>query len=128
MSETTTGTPTTVRFGRRQTRGLLLGFSGLRVAAIACATGIFVPSMFIAGTLGIAATSPLWAAVLASAFVRWGGRPVIETLPTVVHYGARHALARRRSSRARRHRGRRGRWRYPATRPRSDSIWIHRAR
>jgi hypothetical protein len=92
MTQTTTGTPTTVRFGRRQTRGLLLGFSGPRVAAIACAIGVFVPSMFIAGTLGVAATSPLWAAVLASAFVPWGGRPVIEALPTVVHYGARRAL------------------------------------
>jgi len=92
MTETTTGTPTTVRYGRRQTRGLLLGFSGLRVAAIACAIGIFVPSMFIAGTLGIAATSPLWVALVASAFVPWGGRAVIEALPTVVHYSARHAL------------------------------------
>jgi hypothetical protein len=92
MSQTTTSAPTTVRFGRRQARGLLLGFSGLRVAAIACAIGIFVPSMFIAGTLGIAATSPLWVALLASAFVRWGGRPVIEALPTVMHYGARRAL------------------------------------
>jgi hypothetical protein len=92
MTETTTGRPTTVRFGRRQTRGLLLGFSGPRLAAIACAIGIFVPSMFMAGTLGITATSPLCVALTASAFVPWGGRPVIEALPTVVHHGARHAL------------------------------------
>jgi hypothetical protein len=92
MTETTTSTPTPVRFGRRQTRGLLLGFSGPRVTAIACAIGIFVPSMFMVGPLGIAATSPLWVALLASAFVPWGGRAVIEALPTVVHYSARRAL------------------------------------
>jgi len=37
-------------------------------------------------------TSPLWLGLVASAFVPWEGRPAIETLPTGLHYGARHAL------------------------------------
>jgi hypothetical protein len=92
MTDTPTAPPASVRFGRRQTRGLLLGFSGPRVATIACAIAIFVPSMFTAGTLGVFVTAPLWVGLLASAFVPCGGRPVIETLPTVLHYGTRRAL------------------------------------
>lgn len=90
MTQTTvTGTPA-VRFARRQTRGLLLGFSAPRVAAIALGIAIFVPTMFITGTIGVGVLSPVWAGLVASAFIPWGGRPAIETLPTALHYGARH--------------------------------------
>ena len=93
MTETTHPAPATVRFGRRQTRGLLLGFSGPRVAAIACAIALFAPSIFVAGWLGLLVTSPIWLALIASAFVPFGGRPAIETLPTALHYGARYLLS-----------------------------------
>jgi len=68
----------------------MLGFSGMRVAAIAAALVMFVPAMFAAGVMGIVVTSPFWAGLLASAFVRWGGRPLIETAPTGAHFAARH--------------------------------------
>lgn len=91
MTESANIAPSVVRFGRRQSRGLLLGFSGPRVAAMACAIAVFVPSMFVAGTVGATVTMPLWLGLLASAFVRVGGRPLIEMLPTAIHFGARQA-------------------------------------
>jgi hypothetical protein len=90
MVETTHAEPPMVRFGRRQSRGLLLGFSGARVAVIACAIAVFVPAMFTMGVNGVILTSPLWAGLIATAFVPWAGRPVIETAPTGAHFGARN--------------------------------------
>lgn len=81
----------TVRFARLPQRGLLLGLSAPRVTCLALAVAVFIPSLFTAGTVGAAVTSPLWSGLVALAFVRWGGRPVIETLPTAGHYLVRRA-------------------------------------
>jgi len=80
-----------VRFGRRSSRGLLLGFSGARIACIAAAAAVFIPSLLVAGILGTAATATVWVALLVAAFVPWAGRPIIETAPTAVHFLARRA-------------------------------------
>jgi hypothetical protein len=85
-------TPNLVRFGRRTSRGLLLGFSAARVACITGAAAVFIPSLMIAGILGTAATAALWVGLLAAAFVPWAGRPLIETAPTAAHFLARRAL------------------------------------
>ena len=82
----------TVRFGRLQHRGLLLGFSGARVVCIALAVSVATPAVFVGGTLGIAITGPLWVSLLALVFVPWGGKPAIETLPTAAHFGVRRLL------------------------------------
>ena len=82
----------TVRFGRLQHRGLLLGFSGVRVLCIGLASAIATPAVFMGGTLGIAVTGPFWMTLLALVFLPWGGKPAIETLPTAAHFGTRHAL------------------------------------
>ena len=82
----------TVRFGRLQHRGLLLGFSGPRVVCIALAVAVATPAVFVGGTLGVAVTGPLWVSLLALVFVPWGGKPAIETLPTVAHFGVRRLL------------------------------------
>jgi hypothetical protein len=79
-----------VRFGRRSSRGLLLGFSAARVVCIAGAAAVFVPSLLIAGAAGTALTAAVWVALLAAAFVPWAGRPLIETAPTAVHFLVRH--------------------------------------
>jgi hypothetical protein len=92
---TDTAAPTTaklVRFGRRTSRGLLLGFSAARVACIAGAAAVFIPSLMIAGIIGTAATAAIWVALLAAAFVPWAGRPVIETAPTAAHFLVRRTL------------------------------------
>jgi len=51
----------------------------------------FIPSLLVAGILGTAATSTLWAALLVAAFVPWAGKPIIETAPTAAHFLARRA-------------------------------------
>jgi len=87
MTDTAAATSSNlVRFGRRTSRGLLLGFSAARVACISVAAAVFIPSLMFAGILGVAVTSPAWATLLAAAFVPWAGRPLIETAPTAVHF------------------------------------------
>jgi hypothetical protein len=92
MVETTEARSTMVRFGRRQSRGLLLGFSGPRVAAIGVGIAIFVFAMFSTGTMGVVVAGPLWVGLIASAFVPWGGRSAVETAPAAAHFGVRHVL------------------------------------
>ena len=83
--------PNLVRFGRRSSRGLLLGFSAARVVCIGAAAAVFIPSLMVAGITGVAATAGLWFALLCAAFVSWGGRPIIETAPTATHFILRRA-------------------------------------
>jgi hypothetical protein len=83
--------PNLVRFGRRSSRGLLLGFSAARVACIGAAAAVFIPSLMVAGIAGVAATAGVWFSLLCAAFVSWGGRPVIETAPTAGHFMLRRA-------------------------------------
>src|SRR6185312_8442641 len=85
-----------VRFGRRQSKGVLLGFSGIRLAMIGCALGVVVVAMFTLAELGLLVSAPIWAGLLALAFVRWNGDPAIEAGPTVVHWGARTAAKQTR--------------------------------
>ncbi|MHB8275531.1 MAG: hypothetical protein ACYDC9_12350, partial [Dermatophilaceae bacterium] len=44
------------------------------------------PSLFVAGIPGVAVTGPVWVGMLALAFVPWGGRPAIDTIPTAGHF------------------------------------------
>lgn len=60
----------TVRFARLPRRGLLLGLSAPRVACLALAVVVLIPSMFTAGPLGAALTSPIWGGLVALAFLR----------------------------------------------------------
>jgi len=87
MTDTAPATsPNLVRFGRRTSRGLLLGFSAARVACMATAAAVFIPSLLFAGIVGTATTAVIWVSLLAAAFVPWAGRPLIETAPTAAHF------------------------------------------
>ena len=59
---------------------------------MALAAVVLVPSLLFANSVGAMATSPVWGGLLALAFVRWGGKPAIESLPTGAHYATRRAL------------------------------------
>lgn len=87
---------TPVRFARLPQRGLLLGLSASRVACIAIAAAVATGAVFTAGPAGLAATVPVWAGLLALAFLRRGGRPVVELLPTAAHFVTRHTMGQRR--------------------------------
>lgn len=81
----------TYRFGRRSTRGLILGFSAPRAAAVGVAVGLAVAGLFTAGAAGMAVTAAVWAPLAASAFVRVGGRPAVEWAATAGHWELRKA-------------------------------------
>lgn len=95
MTETTS-TATSIRFARLPRRGVLLGFSALRIATLGIAVATFVPALFVAGSQGAALTMPLWAGAIAAAFVPWRGSPLIEWVPTVAHYAWRSATSQTR--------------------------------
>ena len=92
MTDYATVSNPTFRFGRRQHRGLLLGFSGPRVVCIGLTATVATLAVFVGGTVVLAVTGPFWVSLLALVFVPWGGKPAIETLPTAAHFGTRQAL------------------------------------
>jgi type VII secretion protein EccE len=80
-----------VRFGRRSSRGLILGFSTPRVAALAVAVAIAVAGLIADNGIGFVLSALFWGPVMATAFVRVGGRPVIEWAGSALGYGTRKA-------------------------------------
>ncbi len=98
MTSTTTRTTNppaqvrTVRFGRRSSRGVILGLSTARLAAIGAAVCVLVPAVYLAGMTGVLLTSPVWGAATASAFVTIGGRRAVEWVPVYGHWLLRRAL------------------------------------
>ena len=83
----------TFRFGRRSTRGLILGFSTPRVIVLALAAIAAVLGLVVANVVGLVITAILWGPLVASAFVRVGGRPAVEWAGPVFHLGIRKASA-----------------------------------
>jgi hypothetical protein len=79
----------TVRFGRRSTRGLLLGFSTPRVIVLAVAALIAVAGLAVGNGTGFVVSAVLWLPLAATAFVRVAGIPMIEWAPTALQYGGR---------------------------------------
>ena len=84
-----TSAPTSVRFARRPTRGLLLGFSALRCGTLGVAFSVLLIGLLVDGAWGVVVTGPLWAVAAASAFVTRRGEPVVEWLPVVLHWSKR---------------------------------------
>ena len=82
-----------VRFGRRSTRGLILGFSAPRVLALALAASIAVAAMIIDNGMGLLLSSLAWAPVATMAFLRIDGRPAIEWAGTAIRFGVRKAAS-----------------------------------
>lgn len=85
----TTRSDPTVRFGRRSSRGLLLGFSTPRVLVIAVAAAAAVAGLVAAQARGFVFSSLVWGPLLVSAFMRVGGRPAVEWAPTAVQFWGR---------------------------------------
>ncbi len=81
----------TVRFGRRQQRGLLLGFTTGRAICIGAAVTVFSSAVFLDGVSGLILLAPMWVALLMLAFISWGGRYAVEMAPTVGHFLLRRA-------------------------------------
>ncbi len=83
--------PSTVRFGRRSTRGVILGFSLERAVTIAVGIVVMILGLISAGGAGLLVSALVWAPLLASAFVTVQGRPAIEWVPVASEFAARKA-------------------------------------
>ena len=83
--------PVSGRFPRRPQRGVLLGLSASRLVMVGLAGFIALGGLLAGGLLGLVVLALVWGPLLASAFVRWGGRPAAEWAATSAHYGARLA-------------------------------------
>lgn len=88
----------TVRIGRLERRGLLLGLSGIQTALLGAAVGIAVIAEYTTGAAGLLASLPLWGALTATALVSVGGRPIATWVPLVSIWTVRNG---QRSYRAR---------------------------
>lgn len=79
----------TVRFGRLEQRGVLLGLSGVQLAFTGAAAVVATVALYAAGAGGLVVAAPVWLALLAAGTVRVGGRPLTSWAPVVVGRGAR---------------------------------------
>lgn len=79
------------RFGRRATRGVLLGLSGPRLTALAVGFLVLLPAVFLGGAAGVAWTAPVWGLAAASALVPVGGRHLADHVGVQAHWLARRA-------------------------------------
>jgi hypothetical protein len=86
-----TPAPMSVRFARRSSRGLLLGFSTPRVAALGCALALGVVTLFLGGPMALAVSGVVWIPLALAAFARVAGRPAVEWAGTAAHFGTRKA-------------------------------------
>ncbi|GAA3819334.1 SCO6880 family protein [Cellulomonas soli] len=79
----------TTRFGRLETRGVLLGLSGTQLAVVGTATVVAVVAVYSAGMSGLVVASPVWATLLVAGSVSVGGRPVVGWVPLLAQWHAR---------------------------------------
>ena len=89
---TTTFTPTTVRFPRRSTRGLMLGFSAPRCVALGLGALTVLAGLLAGGGSGLLFSAPLWTLFVALAFVTRKDQPLVEWIPLVVHWSFRVSM------------------------------------
>lgn len=79
------------RFGRRATRGVLLGLSGPRLTALAAGFLVLLPAVFLGGAAGVAWTAPVWGLAAAAALVPLGGRHLADHVGVQAQWLARRA-------------------------------------
>ena len=83
--------PVAVRFARGSTRGLLLGFSAPRVAALGTAGTVAALAVFAGGAMAFAISAAFWLPLGAAAIVRSGGARRWNGSAEPLHYEARKA-------------------------------------
>jgi hypothetical protein len=87
-------TATTVRFGRLERRGLLLGLRAWQLALLGVAVVLAVAAEYTAGGRGLFLTSPAWAGLAGLALVRVGERPLGSWIPLITDWRVRRLLRR----------------------------------
>lgn len=84
----------TVRFGRLERRGVLLGLSAGQLTALAGGLVILVAAEYTAGAMGVLVSAPVWVTLTGVALIAVGGRPVVAWLPIVGDWTLRRLLCR----------------------------------
>lgn len=79
----------TVRFGRLEQRGVLLGLSGVQLGLAGAAVVVATAALYAAGAAGLVASAPLWLVLLVAGTVNVGGRPLTAWAPVVAGFGTR---------------------------------------
>ena len=85
---------TTVRFGRVERRGVLLGLSGAQLVCAGGALTIAVIAEYTTGYLGLLVTAPAWLTLAAVGLVVTGGRPLIVWIPVAGQWRLRRICRR----------------------------------
>jgi hypothetical protein len=80
-----------VRFPRRPSRGVLLGLSAPRVAALGVYVAAGIIALVVAGVPGLLVALAVLSPLPVSAAVRVGGVPAVEWVPVACHHAARRA-------------------------------------
>jgi hypothetical protein len=88
----------TVRFGRLERRGVLLGLSGPQLGLLAAAVFVVIVAVRGAGGLGLAVAAPLWVLLACAALVRVNGRSVPSWAPIVAAWTGARATGRTRAA------------------------------
>ena len=79
----------TVRFGRLEQRGVLLGLSMAQLTVVGVAFIVAVGAVFFAGAAGFAVTAPIWLTLLVAGTVTLAGRPVVGWVPLLAQWQVR---------------------------------------
>lgn len=88
---TTTGGMTT-RFGRLESRGVLLGLAGAQLAVLGAGLTIATAAVYTAGMRGLLTAAPVWLTLVVAGTVRVAGRPVVSWVPVLAHWHTRRLL------------------------------------
>ena len=72
-----------VRFGRLESRGVLLGLSMPQLALVGVGVLILVVAQYAGGTAAAVLAAPVWALPLVVALVPWRGRPLLMWIPVL---------------------------------------------
>ncbi|WP_315092755.1 SCO6880 family protein [uncultured Cellulomonas sp.] len=90
MTSTETGpVASTVRFGRLEQRGVLLGLSMAQLAVVGVAFTVAVAALFSGGAAGFAVMAPVWLTLLVVGTVSVTGRPVVGWVPLLAQWHVR---------------------------------------
>lgn len=79
-----------VRFGRRERRGILLGLGAGQLVVLGLATFVAITGVYTSGGAGLAASLVLWGPLTVLALASVGGRPLVEWVPLSAAWGVRH--------------------------------------
>lgn len=81
-----------VRFGRLERRGVLLGLSGPCLAVLGAGVCVAVIAEYTAGAAGLLVSAPVWVLLVVLATVSVAGRPALSWVPLLADWTARRAL------------------------------------